>query len=232
MKLKCIIIENSEVTRTSLVKLITKHANLDLVAEYSDALEAGPEAHINIDLIFLAIDLPVINGFEYIRSLHGYPTIVLIGGKTDYGIKAFEYGVTDYLTQPITNDRLVVAVKKAINNNGQIAIKKEKPEHIFVRNKLSVRKVILSEIECIEALGDYIKLIMVNERVIVLSTMTDFISQLPPEKFVRIHKSFIVNLEKVERFNCNNVLVNGREIPLSRKRRKEFRTAFGVPEHA
>lgn len=228
MKLKCIIIENSKVSRSALVKLISNHDNLDLVAEYSNALEAGLEAHRNIDLIFLAIDLPVINGFEYMQSLHECPTIILLGGETDYGIKAFDYEVTDYLTQPISDDRFELAVKKAIKNNGQIAYKKE--EHIFVRNKLGVRKVLLSEIEYIEALGDYIKLILANERVIVLSTMANFISQLPHEKFVRIHKSFIINLEKVHRFNCNSVLIKGKEIPLSRNRRIEFKTAIGVPQ--
>ncbi len=226
LKLKCILIENSKVRRRQVIKLIENHPSLELVAAHSNALEVGLEAHREIDLIFLAIELPIINGFDYMQSLRDLPMVILIGGNTDYGVKAFDFGVTDYLSQPITNDRFHVAIKKVIAITEQKMGKKEDEEHIFVRNKLNTKRVILSEIEWVEAYGDYIKLVLINEKVIVLSTMADFIKRLPQDKFVRIHKSFIINLEKVDRFNCNTVMVNGNEIPLSRNRKKEFRTAL------
>ena len=102
----------------------------------------------------------------------------------------------------------------------------EDEEHIFVKSNLKKRKVILNDIKWIEALGDYIKLVTDEANIVILSTVKSFEKQLPAEKFLRIHKSYIVNLEKVEKFNSKNVEVSGRSIPLSRNKKTELAEAL------
>src|SRR5690606_6424477 len=126
------------------------------------------------------------------------PNIIFVTGKTKYAFKAFDYDAVDYLHKPFSKDRFMSAVTKAIN---LYRLKTEGPqqedeEFIFVKSNLKNRKVFLSKLKYIEALGDYVKFVTDKDSFVVLSTMKFFENQLPPERFLRIHKSYIVNLEK------------------------------------
>jgi DNA-binding LytR/AlgR family response regulator len=122
--------------------------------------------------------------------------------------------------------RFDASVKRAVSKYEQMHQVNEDEEHIFVKSNLKKRKVILNDIKWIEALGDYIKLVTDEANIVILSTMKAFEKQLPSEKFLRIHKSYIVNLEKIEKFNSKNVEVSGRSIPLSRNKKTELAEAL------
>ncbi|WP_373518456.1 LytR/AlgR family response regulator transcription factor [Pricia sp.] len=227
MKLRSIIIDDSLMQRMAVARLVNDHPNLALVAEYGNALEAKSGIKDNeIDLIFLDVEMPIFNGFDLLESLDDRPQVILITGKPDYALKAFDYGVTDYLHKPITLARFEASVKRAVAEYGQIHEVHEDGEHIFVKSNLKKCKVVLNDIKWVEALGDYIKLVTDDGNIVVLSTMKSFERQLPEDKFLRIHKSYIVNLEKVERFNSKNVEVGGRRIPLSRNKKTELAEAL------
>ncbi|NKI27293.1 two component transcriptional regulator, LytTR family [Arenibacter nanhaiticus] len=227
MKLRCIIVDDSSMQRMAVAKLVNNHPSLALVAEYSNAIEAKNGIKNNeIDLIFLDVEMPIITGFDLLESLDNSPQVILITGKPDYALKAFEYDVTDYLHKPITLSRFDASVKRAVLKYEQINKVSEDEEHIFVKSNLKKRKVILNEIKWIEALGDYIKLVTDDANIVILSTMKSFEKQLPEDKFLRIHKSYIVNLEKVEKFNSKNVEVSGKQIPLSRNKKTELAEAL------
>lgn len=228
MKLRSIIVDDSSMQRMAVAKLVNNHPNLALVAEYSNAIEAKNGIKNNqIDLIFLDVEMPIISGFDLLESLENSPQVILITGKPDYALKAFDYDVTDYLHKPITLARFDASVKRALTKYEQMnKVSNEDEEHIFVKSNLKKRKVILSEIKWIEALGDYIKLVTDEANIVILSTMKSFEKELPENKFLRIHKSYIVNLEKVEKFNSKNVEVSGRQIPLSRNKKTELAEAL------
>ncbi|GGW40699.1 LytR/AlgR family response regulator transcription factor [Arenibacter certesii] len=227
MKLRSIIVDDSSMQRMAVAKLVNSHPNLALVAEYSNAIEAKNGIKNNdIDLIFLDVEMPIITGFDLLESLDNSPQVILITGKPDYALKAFEYDVTDYLHKPITLARFDAAVKRALTKYEQINKVVEDEEHIFVKSNLKKRKVILNDIKWIEALGDYIKLVTDEANIVILSTMKSFEKQLPEDKFLRIHKSYIVNLEKIEKFNSKNVEVGGKQIPLSRNKKTELAEAL------
>ncbi len=228
MKLRSIIVDDSSMQRMAVAKLVNNHPNLALVAEYSNAIEAKNGIKNNqIDLIFLDVEMPIISGFDLLESLENSPQVILITGKPDYALKAFDYDVTDYLHKPITLARFDASVKRALAKYEQMnKVSNEDEEHIFVKSNLKKRKVILSEIKWIEALGDYIKLVTDEANIVILSTMKSFEKELPEDKFLRIHKSYIVNLEKVEKFNSKNVEVSGRQIPLSRNKKTELAEAL------
>ncbi|MDX1327736.1 MAG: LytTR family DNA-binding domain-containing protein [Arenibacter sp.] len=227
MKLRCIIVDDSSMQRMAVAKLVNNHPSLALVAEYSNAIEAKNGIKNNeIDLIFLDVEMPIITGFDLLESLDNSPQVILITGKPDYALKAFEYDVTDYLHKPISLSRFDAAVKRAMVKYEQINKVIEDEEHIFVKSNLKKRKVILNDIKWIEALGDYIKLVTDEANIVILSTMKSFEKQLPENKFLRIHKSYIVNLEKIEKFNSKNVEVSGKQIPLSRNKKTELAQAL------
>lgn len=227
MKMNCIIVDDSTLQRMAVAKLIKNHPLLSLVAEYSNAIEAkNGLKNENVDLIFLDVEMPIVSGFDLLESLTEPPQVILVTGKAEYALKAFDYDVTDYLQKPITTDRFEASVKRAIEKFKLENISKEEDEHIFVKSNLKKRKVYLNEINWVEALGDYIKLVTDEANIVVLSTMKSFEKELPAERFLRIHKSYIVNLGKVEKFNSKNVEVNGKQIPLSRNKKQDLAEAL------
>lgn len=229
MKLNCIIVDDSAVQRIAIAKLVTGHSSLNLQAECANAMEAKSVLkQKKIDLIFLDIEMPIITGFDLLESLNDKPQIILITGKVEYALKAFEYDVTDYLHKPVKIERFSAAVKKAITQFELLNTKvhTEDEAHIFVKSNLKQRKVFLSTIKWVEALGDYIKLVTDEGNIVVLSTMKSFEKELPEERFLRIHKSYIINLERVEKFNSKTVEVDGNSLPLSRNKKSVLAEAI------
>jgi len=227
MKLKSIIVDDSSMQRMAVAQLVNKNPNLALVAQYSNAIEANNGIKNNdIDLIFLDVEMPIINGFDLLESLTNPPQVILITGKPDYALKAFDYDVTDYLYKPISSSRFEASIKRAVARHEQMHKPNEEEEYIFVKSNLKKRKVILNDIKWVEALGDYIKVVTNEGNIVILSTMKSFEKQLPEDKFLRIHKSYIVNLEKVEKFNSKNIEVEGRQVPLSRNKKNELMEAL------
>ena len=193
-KLNCIVIDHSQIQRAQLGKLITEHPLLNLTASYENGLEALENIKdVQIDLIFLDIDIPHINGFELLETLEERPQIIIISNNADHALKAFDYDVADYLLKPTVPHRFDSAIDKAIFKSGA-GVKKQKEKHIFVKCDSRSVRVRLSDIKWVEALGDYVKVVMENKNMMVLSSMTAFAKQLPKKTFVRIHKSYIVNL--------------------------------------
>lgn len=226
-KLRSILIDDSSLQRTTISKMIQSHLSLDLVAEFKNGIEAQREIKdLQVDLIFLDIEMPIVNGFEFIEALENRPQIILITGKPDYALKAFEYDVTDYLLKPIRKERFNISIKKALANDFDNTDNNEEAEHIYVNSSLKKVKVLINDIKWVEGLGDYIKIVTQDSNVLVLSTMKAFITKLPQDKFLRVHKSYIVNLSKVEKFSSVFVEVAGEQIPLSRYKKTELEEAL------
>ena len=177
----------------------------------------------NVDLIFLDIEMPVISGFDFLDGLNKKPQIIFITSKAEYAMKAFDYDATDYLQKPIAVDRFNASVKRAIE---MYLLKSEThdedSEHIFIKSNLKKLKIFTSKIKWIEAFGDYVKVITEEDSHLVLSTMKAFEKDLPNEKFVRVHKSYIINIDKVERFNSRFAEIGLSKIPLSRHKKEDL----------
>ena len=223
--LKCAVVDDSSLQRLSIVKLIKDHPNLKLVAEYNNAIETkNGLLDTEVDLIFLDIEMPILTGFELLDDLPNKPQIIFVTGKTKYAFKAFDYDAVDYIHKPVNKERFNNAVSKAINlyqlkTNGTPV---EDENFIFVKSNLKNRKVFLNKLKYIEALGDYVKFVTEKDTFVVLSTMKSFEKQLPNDKFLRIHKSYIVNLEKVERYNSKNIEIDKQKLPLSRHKKSNL----------
>lgn len=221
--LKCIIIDDSKTQRFLIGKLVDDHPNLFLKAVYKNCITAqNGMLNMDLDLMFLDIEMPIINGFDFLESLEKKPQVVLISGNSKYALKAFDYDITDYLQKPIAKPRFNMAVQKALANCLRMDFLQKKEDYIYVNSNLQKRKIILNHIKWIEAVGDYVKLVTQDGNLLVLSTMKAFLDRLPRNKFIRIHKSFIVNIGRIETFSGTSVEIEKRQIPLSRKKRDEL----------
>jgi DNA-binding LytR/AlgR family response regulator len=228
--LKCAIVDDSTLQRLSIVRLIKNHPSLELIAEYSNAIEAKIGlATSEIDLVFLDIEMPILSGFALLDDLTLKPQIIFVTGKTKYAFKAFDYDAVDYLRKPISKERFLNAVHKAVSN---FKMKNDESfdenDFIFVKSNLKKRKVFLNDLKYIEALGDYVKLVTENDSLIVLSTMKTFEVILPEDRFLRIHKSYIVNLDKVLRYNSKVIELEKQQLPLSRNRKSQLIEALSA----
>lgn len=228
MKLNCVVVDDSTIHRITIAKLVNEHPDLSLVGDFSNASETrNCILNKNVDLLFLDIEMPVQSGFDLLDGLKTRPQIIFVSSKSDYALKAFDYAAVDYLHKPITKDRFNKAVQKAI----EAAQRKKETidddgDFIFIKSNLKNFKIFISKIKWIEAFGDYVKLNTEDETHLVLSTMKSFENELPSEKFLRVHKSFIINIDKVDRFNSKFAEIGVTKIPLSRNKKEDLAKAL------
>ena len=228
MKLNCVVVDDSSIQRIIITKLVTNNQNLNLIGDFSNAIEAKNCMTLNdVDLVFLDVEMPVISGFDFIDGLKTKPQIVFISSKSDYALKAFDYEATDYLQKPIDIDRFNTSVKKVLDLH---SLKRENQEDdgefIFIKSNLKKLKIFLAKIKWIEAYGDYIKVITEDDLHLVLTTMKAFENELPRNKFVRVHKSYIVSIDKIDRFNSKFAEIGSTKIPLSRNKKEDLTKAL------
>ena len=228
MKLNCVVVDDSSIQRIIITKLVNNNPNLNLVGDFSNAIEAKNCMTLNaIDLVFLDVEMPVISGFDFIDGLKTKPQIVFISSKSDYALKAFDYDATDYLQKPIEIDRFNTAVKKVAELH---ALKKENTEEegdfIFIKSNLKKLKIFIAKIKWVEAYGDYVKVVTDEDANLVLSTMKAFEKELPELKFLRVHKSYIVNIDKIDKFNSKFAEIGTNKIPLSRNKKDDLTNAL------
>jgi len=230
MKLNCVVVDDSSIQRMIISKLVNNHQHLHLIGDFSNAIEAKNCMSIHsVDLIFLDIEMPVISGFDFLDGLKTKPQIIFITSKAEYAMKAFDYDATDYLQKPIALERFNASVKRAIDFHMlKTENKEEEGEHIFIKSNLKKLKIFVSKIKWIEAYGDYVKVVTEEESNLVLSTMKAFENDLSKNKFVRVHKSFIVNIDKIDRFNSKFAEIGVTKIPLSRNKKEDLIKALSM----
>ena len=224
MKLNCIVVDDSAIQRFTISKLVNESVFLNLIGGFENALEAKNAINnYSINLIFLDIEMPLVNGFDLLDGLKTKPQIIFITSKADYAAKAFDYEATDFLQKPISKERFDKAIKKAVKLHSLNSVyTEEQGDTIVVKRNLKKLKIYTSKIKWIEAYGDYIKVVTDDESHLVLSTMKGFEKELPEGKFIRVHKSYIINLDRVEKFNSKFAEIGSSKIPLSRNKKEEI----------
>ena len=228
MKLNCIVVDDSSIQRILVTKLVESHPNLTLVGDFSNAVETKNCLTTKpVDLLFLDIEMPVISGFNLLDGLKEKPQTIFVTSKAEYAVKAFAYDATDYLQKPITKERFHAAVKRALDMHQlRRDSLEEEGEHIFIKSNLKKLKIYTAKIKWIEAYGDYVKIVTDDDSHLVLSTMKSFEQDLSKEKFIRVHKSFIINIDKIEKFNSKFAEIGITKIPLSRNKKEDLAKAL------
>ncbi|MGD2004867.1 MAG: LytTR family DNA-binding domain-containing protein [Flavobacteriaceae bacterium] len=228
MNLSYILVVPKPLERLHLSQLLKKIDGLTLKAEFSNAIDALNYLNYNsIDFIFLASDLPVYSGFEFLKKVKDPIEVILLTNDAKDALEAYSMNILDCIAPPLSLKRLNLSVNKIKDKKQfQFLVADEKHKFVVVKSNLKTEKILLSSIFWIEAMGDYVKIITQEKKYLVLSTMKDFLQKLPQNQFVRIHKSYIINLNKVLHHTSNSVNILGQSLPLSRNHKKYFQTTY------
>tara|TARA_B110000483_G_scaffold185104_1_gene218942 strand:- start:187 stop:903 length:717 start_codon:yes stop_codon:yes gene_type:complete len=235
MTLNCIIVDENPKQLLATLKLIKEHPSLNLIGEFSSTIESKKFLlNTVVDLIIMDVNSPVLNGFDLLdiyetQTTSRLPFVIIISDDKSLAFKAFQHNVMDFICKSVTKKRFNEAISKAILQYKMVQnFYDYDSEHIFVKSNLKKRKIYINEIKWVEALGDYVKLITKDKNFVILSTMKAFENELPKDLFLRIHKSYIINLQKVDWYDSKHVEIDMVKLPLSRTRKIELSQALDM----
>ncbi|MFY0674929.1 MAG: response regulator [Bacteroidia bacterium] len=213
--LKSIIVDDEELSRNILKNFVGKTQNLEAVALCADGIEASNYlSRHQVDLIFLDIEMPEMSGIDLIKSLSKPPMVILVTSKREHAIEAFEYNVIDYVLKPFDYSRFLKAVNKAREVYNSKNESQEDDPDLFVKVDSRLVKIHSSDVIWIEALGDYIVINTEDSKYIVHNTMKGIESKLSSDKFLRVHRSYIVRLDKIETLDESVIVIKQKIIPI------------------
>jgi DNA-binding LytR/AlgR family response regulator len=220
MNISCIIVDDEPLAREGLERLVKEAGFLDLVAPCSNAMEANRIlSSEKIDLMFLDIQMPRLRGTDFLRTLEVKPEVIITSAYTDFALEGFELNVLDYLLKPITPERFL----KAINRAREVLSKEEalskEGAFFFVRTGNSFEKILFDELLFIEAAQNYCALHTARGKFLTLSTIHALEEQLPPDRFLRVQKSYIVSINKIQSVNALEISIGPHNIPVSKNYR-------------
>lgn len=216
---KCMVVDDEELARELIESHIAKLPNFELVASCASAVEASAVIKdLEVDLLFLDIQMPVLKGNEFYKSLSNKPRAIFTTAYRDYAIEGFELDVVDYLLKPIVFSRFFQAVEKflALNTDTRAQQESGPMSHIFIRVDRKNIKVVFDDILYIKGLKDYVQIICEDKTYTTKSTLSNMLKQLDSQ-FCRIHRSYIVNTKHVSAFTQHDVEIGEIEIPIGEK---------------
>lgn len=231
--MKCISIDDEEIASVIIEKLISNNKNLNLVNSFNSPIEALKYLNQNsVDLIFLDIHMPAFSGFDLLQTLKNPPKVILISSHSNFALEAFEYNcVVDYLEKPMTQVRFDKAIEKAklVSNttkqNKELAatpINENSKSDLYVNIYKRLVKISFESIHLIEANGDYILIKTDKENYTVHSTLKKIEDKLPETLFLKVHRSFIINIKKIVDIEDSSVLIGKNVVPVSRSSKPEL----------
>jgi len=214
MIINCLIIDDEPLAINVIKNHIKEIDNINVIDTFNSAIDALNFMKSNtVDLLFLDINMPLLDGLDFIKSLDKKPMIIITTAYSEYAIKTYELEVLDYLMKPISFPRFLKAVNRAfkeLNSNLTSNIGIAKRAHIFIKvDKKKMQKIYLDEILIIESLRDYLKITTISNKYIIHSTLSSFTEKLPSNNFIRIHRSFTIAIDKIEAVQGNSVEIDG-----------------------
>lgn len=223
MKVKCIIVDDEPLAIEVIKSHLSKLESFEIVAACNNAMEAFQIINQQrVDLIFLDIQMPGMKGTDFLKNLINPPKVILTTAYREYALEGYELDVVDYLLKPISNERFIKAISKylqTINTGTANQPSNAEPLHekyVYINVNKKVHKILLDDILYAESIKDYISINTISGKIVTKSTITAFESLLPPNDFMRIHRSFIVSLNKVKSFSAHAIEVGKTELPIGR----------------
>jgi len=223
--MNCIIVDDDNMSCKILEGYVAKATTLNLIGIFNDSVEARNilTKRKDIDLIILDIQMPEMNGFDFIGSLDYPPNIIIVSSAEEYALKAFDFNVVDYLLKPVTYGRFLKAIDKTMRYFARKEVTNTGDEEIFIKKGSSLVKLKLKDIIYIEALENYVTLITRDDKFTIHFTMKAIENQLPSGIFIRVHRSFIINKSMIQAIKENSLDLNVAETMKSIPVGKSFR---------
>src|SRR5436190_5812054 len=224
MMIKCLIVDDEPLAQEVIENYITRIPNLEVVKKCSDAIQAFEVMKKEkIDLIFLDIQMPVIDGLSFLKSIKNIPSVIITTAFPQHALESYDFDVTDYLLKPISFERFLKAVNKVLDKKNTVSnAAEQKSDFTFLKVDGKLVKVNFSEIMYVEGMKDYLKVFLKDKFYVVHQTMKRFEESLPHQQFVRVHKSYIVSLPAVKTIIGNYIEVNDQHIPIGANYKDEL----------
>jgi DNA-binding LytR/AlgR family response regulator len=215
MIINCVIIDDEPLAINVIKNHLLEIDKVNIINTFNSAIEALNFLKENtVDLIFLDINMPLLDGINFIKSLERKPLIIITSAYDEYAVKTYELDVLDYLVKPISFPRFLKAINRALkevdSHSSTTNLKITKREHLFIKvDNKKMQKIYLDEILVIESLRDYLKINTLTNRYIIHSTLSSFTDKLPSNNFIRIHRSFTIAIDKIEVVQGNSIEIDG-----------------------
>ncbi len=223
VRLRCLVVDDEPLARRVIAGFVQEHPLLELAGSCKDALEALTAlGRGGVDLLFLDVQMPTLSGLGLLRALSDPPAVVLTTAHGEHAVEAFDLAVSDYLLKPVGRERFLRAVDRVL------AERRARPAaqpaaapagSIFVRVDQGLVKLELDDVACVEACENYVRFHTARRAYLTKRTIADVEAMLPGERFVRVHRSWLVRIDAIERLEGNVLTVAGREVPVSRSHR-------------
>lgn len=232
--LKCLLIDDEPLAIRLLSDYIEKTEGLSLLKSFTNPIGALQFADQNPpDLIFLDIQMPELTGIQFMKISNGKYPIILTTAYDHYALDSYEFDVIDYLLKPISLDRFMIAAKKAkqrlsaTTNPPPTPVVESTPDYIFVKSDYKTLKINLSDIYYLEGMGDYVCIHLQDKKILTLEKMKHFASALPEQNFMRVHKSFLVALDKIDFIERNRIVIKEQRLSIGATYKDAFWDRIG-----
>ncbi len=227
LKLKCLIVDDEENAIDGVVDYLQDIENVEVVGTCLSAMEAIEMLKKqDIDLMFLDINMPRLTGLELLESMQNPPLTILTTAYSEFALDGFRLNVVDYLLKPYTFQRFFQATQKAIGlYRTHLVLNEKESERVFdmyIRQGYSFQRINWEDILFVESMQNYLKLNFAENTFIIHQTMTSLEEVLPKDHFFRIHNSYLVNVNQIDKINGGRLLVHGQELPISKYRKEAF----------
>lgn len=229
--IRCLVVDDEPLALDILTDYIAKVPFLELVKATTSAFEALSLVQDNAaDLVFLDVQMPELTGIQFVKIINGKCSVILTTAYSEYALDGYELDVSDYLLKPIAFDRFYKAVLKVQGQQNQTVqpVQPERPaagaapDFIFVKTEYRIQKIYIDDILYIEGLKDYVSIFTAAERIITLQHMKKLEEVLPSGRFARVHKSFIVAIDKIESIERGRIQIGEKIIPIGDTYRDQF----------
>ena len=226
--LNCVIIDDEPLARDILTSYLQQSGYARLAGAFSNAFDAHQFLQRNtVDVIFLDIEMPEMNGIDFLRSLTQPPITVFTTAFRNYAFEGFELGVIDFLLKPISHDRFLLALDKikeflALKMEGtNLEMSRDTPDFVFVKSGVQKIKLYFAEVSHIQGLKDYAIIHTSDRRIVIKGSVKSMLEIFPDTHFIRVHKSFIVAKDKIRRIEKNRIIITDHQIPIGRNYKED-----------
>jgi DNA-binding LytR/AlgR family response regulator len=220
-KINCIIVDDEPASRDVLKRYIADTDELNLVSECKNAIEANEVVKSEvIALIFLDINMPKISGLQFIKSLPSPPKVIFTTAYPEFALEGFELNAIDYLLKPFSFERFLKAVNKYSYSADSENILKSRT--ILLKSEKKLYRVPINEILFLEAIGDYVKVVLDEHSIVVHSTFQDILEKFSHPDIIRIHRSFAIAIDKFDHIEGNQIFIRKKELPIGKAYKKEL----------
>jgi len=215
--LRTLVVDDAPTAQEVLGQYVKRHAGLELVDTCGDAIEATNVLRTaDVDLLLLDVEMPEMSGIELVKSMDDPPAVVLVTGSEDYAVEAFELAAVDYLVKPVRYARFVKAVTRVEEqlSDGESSSSASTTNTIFLREDGDLVRVDFSDILFVEAKGDYMLVRTESDRHMIHATMKEIEERFPSKAFVRVHRSYLVRIDRIGKIEDDMLFLDGREVPI------------------